>query len=87
MELGEEVALSPIAGQVELEDEVAQRAELTLTALQSCSRPLRGVCDGDRGGRWGAGGEGSTSERRARCAIAKREIKKKKKLRGKWAHL
>lgn len=42
MELREEVALSPIAGQVELEDEVAKRTELTLTALQSFSRPLCG---------------------------------------------
>lgn len=40
VELREEVALSTITGQVELEDQVAERAELTLTALQSCSRFL-----------------------------------------------
>lgn len=40
VELREEVTLSPIARQVELEDEVAKRAELTLAALQSCSRSL-----------------------------------------------
>ena len=40
MELREKVALSSIARQVKLEYEVPKRTELTLTALQPCSRFL-----------------------------------------------